>query len=243
MKHKVTSLLVMVIILFMILITLQGINSRAEDPVSGQRQSPINESQFPIVDESAPEPKDLVERARRQAKGRRFHRDVEITSNPNFRIAARVKHWPPDFPALPVDESSTIIRGEVVEARAFVSPDRTAVYSEFSIKPLQVLKDQSIQSAGKDCIVITRYGGRVRFPDGGVQLLYNTGQGMPRLGGQYLLFLKREGDDFDLLTGYELSTGKVVPLDVGTPNFSAHANQDVLNLMNRVQEKIANSKH
>jgi hypothetical protein len=132
--------------------------------------------------------------------------------------------------------------GEVVAAKAFVSNDRTAVYSEFTITPQQVLKDFSVSVAPKARITITRFGGRVRFRDGGVQLLFNIGQGMPRVGGQYLLFLNRDGEDFDLVTGYELSTGRVVPLDSGTPNFDAHRNQEALAFVNLVREKILASK-
>ena len=141
-----------------------------------------------------------------------------------------------------MEESNSIIVGEVVEAKAFVSPDRTAVYSEFTIKSSQVLKNcEESGIAPNSTVIITRYGGRVRFPDGGVQLLYSTGLGMPRVGGQYLLFLERDEYDFELVTGYELSTGRVVPLDQGTPNFSAHENLEAAEFIKLVQEKIAES--
>jgi hypothetical protein len=211
----------------------------AQNPPSENQRRVVDESQFPLVDESAPEPSDPIKRAKRQAKGQRFHNDLRITSDPNFRTGATVYHWPPDFPPLPVFESDLVIIGEVTAAAAHISTDRTAVYSEFTVNVNRILHN-AIGAAiePKTGIVVTRYGGRVKFADGSTQLLYNTGQGMLRSGCRYLLFLKSAGEDFDLLTGYELSNGKVTPLDTGTPNFSIYGGADESYLIAELEKLV-----
>jgi hypothetical protein len=91
MKHRGQSILVITIIIAGVLMVMDGLSIRAEDPRFSQRQSPVNqrqspvdEDQFPIVEESAPEPQDPQERARRKAKGLKFHRDIELKSEPQF---------------------------------------------------------------------------------------------------------------------------------------------------------------
>jgi len=66
----------------------------------------------------------------------------------------------------------------------------------------------------------------------------DTDQGMLQPGSRYVLFLKRVDDDFDLLTGYELSNGKVTPLDSGTPKFSDYAGAEESYLIEQI-EKLA----
>jgi hypothetical protein len=211
----------------------------AQNPTAKNQKTRIDESRFPVVDESTPEPSDPIKRAKRQAKGKRFKGELRLTSNPNFQTGATVYHWPPDFPPLPVAESDLIVIGEVGDATAHISTDRTAVYSEFTVNVNRVLHNVIGASIDpKTSIVATRYGGRVKFPDGSTQLLYNTDQGMLQPGARYVLFLKRVDDDFDLLTGYELSNGKVTPLDSGTPKFSDYAGAEESYLIGEI-EKLA----
>jgi hypothetical protein len=118
--------------------------------------------------------------------------------------------------ALPVTQSDVILVGEVTDAKAYLSNDRVGIYSEFAIRADEVLKNGSpllITPTGS--VVLEREGGRVRFPSGSVQRYAIANQGMPQVGKRYLLFLKsiEDDQDFSIITGYELNTGRVSPLD------------------------------
>lgn len=239
MRSQQKWVVMLLMIVAIALSAVAGLLTQAQNKTIRKQQAVLDETQYPIAYESAPEPRDPHEQAKRQAKGQKFHKDVKVTPIQNFKIRATVYHWPPDFPSLPVVESSAIVVGEVIDAHAYLSTDRTAVYSEFTINVDRVLKDSDAVVIPKSSVIVTRYGGRVQFPDGSIQLLFNTGQGMPRLTRRCVLYLKRTDQDFDLLTGYELLGGKVFPLDTGTPNFSAYENVNESDFLEQIQQKIA----
>jgi hypothetical protein len=102
----------------------------------------------------------------------------------------------------------------VVDAQAYLSDDKTGVYSEFSIRIDEVFKNDSLKPGFPGGLVVAeRYGGRVRFPSGRVTFYGNRDQGMPRLGGRYVFFLERDDQQYSILTAYELSSGRIYPLD------------------------------
>lgn len=236
MRSQQKLVVMLLVVLAIALSAVAGLLTQAQNETIRKKQAVFDDTQYPIVYESAPEPADPHERAKRQAKGQKFHKAVRVTPIQNFKIRATVYHWPPDFPSLPVAESSAMIVGEVIDAHAYLSTDKTAVYSEFTVNVSQVLKDSNGSVIQNSSVIVTRYGGRVQFPDGRIQLLFNTDQGMPRLGRRYVLFLKRDDQDFDLLTGYELRAGRVFPLDTGTPNFSAHENVRESDFLKQIQQ-------
>lgn len=122
------------------------------------------------------------------------------------------------LPALPSDLSDAVISGTVTDSRAYLSTDKTGVYSEFSVQVEEVFKyDNLLQLNPGDSITVTREGGRVRYPSGRVQRFSILYQGFPNVSTRYVLFLKRVGQTslFSILTGYELRSGKVFPLDGG----------------------------
>lgn len=206
----------------------------------GYRTQTIDPDQFPTVDFDAPEPANTAQREKRAAKGNRYHKPLPLTSNPNFRSAISVHHWPVDFSPLPVQDSNAVVIGEVRAAEAYLSTDKTDVYSEFTISVIRYLKGAN-GSTTQSSIVITRPGGGVRFRDGSVQLHYDTGLGMPRPGRIYVFFLKNSDQDFDLLTAYELRDRRVKPLDSGTPNFSQYDNEDEAFFLKQISQKIVAS--
>jgi len=127
-----------------------------------------------------------------------------------------ISHWWVGLPALPVTKSDAIVLGEIVEARAYLSDDRTGIYSEFSIKVEKLLKDSAGPLIVGDMISANRLGGGVRFASGRIHEYRIYQQGMPLKGGHYVLFLKREeSGDFTIVTGYKLTDGRTVPLDGG----------------------------
>ena len=72
-----------------------------------------------------------------------------------------------NLPALPLAESTAVIGGQIRDAKAYLSNDKTGVYSVFTIQIDQVLKNSAQLSvlAGTS-IEVERDGGRVRFPNG-----------------------------------------------------------------------------
>ena len=125
-----------------------------------------------------------------------------------------ITHWWIGLPALPFEQSTAIVLGEVIQAEAHLSDNKTGIYSEFLIKIEEVFKDTSKLVRLKNTVSANRCGGSVRFASGRVNKYRTHREGMPQKGERYLLFLKQsESEDFFILTGYKLSEGKVMPLD------------------------------
>lgn len=125
-----------------------------------------------------------------------------------------ITHWWVGLSALPADQSDIVILGDVVNGEAHLSDDRTGIYSEFTIHVDEIFQDATGVAAVGESLTVNRLGGSVRFASGKVQKYTIGRQGMPRVGSQYVLFLKRtpDGDEM-ILTGYEISGGHVIPLD------------------------------
>lgn len=117
-------------------------------------------------------------------------------------------------PPIPVEESLAIVRGKVSDTVAHLSTDKRAVYSEFSVDVEEVFKGSEISKRAK--IKCDRLGGFVLCP-GGKKVLYEVaGKGMPRSGKSYFLFLAKPDNstNYKILTGYEISSENIIPLDV-----------------------------
>ena len=171
---------------------------------------------LPIVDFDAPETNDL----RHKAKGDRYNHQSSQPIKEAPSISGRVwsNHWARGLEALPIDRSDTILVGTITDAQAHLSNDRTGVYSEFGVQVEEVLKQDPAKSRIEvaSAIYVERFGGAVRFSSGTIQKYETIGQGMPRRGERYLLFLKRLDDEpsFSIVTAYELGYDlKVSPLD------------------------------
>jgi hypothetical protein len=121
----------------------------------------------------------------------------------------------PVEPALPTYNSDAVVIGNIESSSAFLSEDKTGVYSEFALQISQVLKNPPGDLDPGALTTVLRPGGGVRFPSGNVKYFLIGGRGMPHVGGRYLLFLKYDNlaEAFYIVTGYELVNGKVFPLD------------------------------
>lgn len=215
----------------------QGKDDKYAESVETARKA--RDEQLPIVDLNAPKPTQAAERARRQAKDRRHNLGKPPISE-GMTLMSRNYHWPADFPALPVEQSTTIVVGQVSEAKAHLSDDKSGVYSEVVLKVDEVLKDEAgITST----VVAEREGGRVRFPSGSIYRYFVDGMGIPKVGHCYLLFLTQlEDGDFSIVTGYELRGGHVVPLDEsGVVQFEKYKNFDEHKFLTEVRELIKSS--
>lgn len=187
------------------------------------------------------------ERALREARDRRYNREAPQPLGqlpPNWEDFSIHNHWQIGLPSLPVVKSDAVVRGHVVDAQAHLSNDKTGVYSEFTIQMDEILKDSSsLPLTSSGLIIAEREGGVVRFQDGRLLRFTIDDQGMPRIGRQYVLFLNRneQGEDYHILTGYELRESKVFPLDIGE-QFISYKGFDTSDFLNKVRETIQASR-
>ena len=221
---KVFTILMVGVLLIAALSAIEG------QPQSGQtRQSPtrgetIEEadvSQFPIVEYVAE--KGLVgkERAKWEAKGKKYNsRHVPAINEFSNQVFSFID-WERGLPAFPFERSSAVIIGEITGAEAHLSSDETKIYCEFTVHIDEVLKnDKQVALNPQSKIKVERPGGRVRFPSGKIVIAAVSNQDLPRIGRRYVLFLTHDfimggqyGETFFILTGYELRKGKIFPLD------------------------------
>lgn len=205
---------------------------------------------FP-VDYEAPNMLTPQARAERQIKSAKYDK-ADLPLDPNITEDGQMLStldWEVGLSALPVDQSSAIVVGRVSEAQAYLSNDKTGVYSEFTIQIDSVLKnDRRMPLKSGGSVAAEREGGRVRFPSGKIILSQTRGQGMPLPGHSYILFLTHDfdfhgshDDAFHLLTGYELRGGRVSPLDNlggGTHPMETYRGTDEKRFMNDLRAAI-----
>jgi hypothetical protein len=154
-------------------------------------------------------------------------------------------HWWLNMPGIPVSKSDAIVLGTVTDSRAYLSNDKSGVYSEFQLSADQILKDSTKSLVLHGNVVAIRFGGIVRFADGKTQKYSIAMQGWPRKGRRYVLFLRRnEYGDFDIVTGYELRDGITFPLDGSnrpganeTP-FHAYSGMSEVGFLEAVQKAV-----
>lgn len=162
---------------------------------------------------------------------------------PNWEGFETGTDWYIGIPALPVGRSDAITVGEVVSSEAHLSTDKTGVYSEFSIRVDEVLKTHPNNPLNVGEITVgEREGGVVRFQDGRLFQYRVYNQGMPRVERKYLFFLSlnKEGEDFSIITAYEIGGGRVVPLD-DSKSFRSVQGASEQELLNKVRSEITRS--
>ena len=117
--------------------------------------------------------------------------------------------------------ANCVVIGSVRKAAAFVSQDRTSVYSDFTIEVESILKQDRLQPVAETSQVIgDRQGGSIRFPSGHITDFMVRGEGYPAVGARYVFFLARWEDQvghYNISTAYQLNGGKVYPIDDRRP--------------------------
>jgi len=121
-----------------------------------------------------------------------------------------------ELPGLPANNSDAIIVGSIAAQHAYLSSDRTVIYTEFKVlveQNLKAPKDFPLHT-GKS-IDVERQGGEIRFSSGVTISRGVANQNLPLVGKRYLFFLQYRPDekDFFLVTGYRLEGTLVTPLD------------------------------
>lgn len=123
--------------------------------------------------------------------------------------------------ALPTQASDVVVQGVVTAARATLTDDETAIYSEFEIRVDRVLKSDGTVSVGQT-ITALRFGGVLQLPDARISVR-DSDETMPLVDGAYVLFLKRHSPEdpaFLVTTGYRTDGPSVEALDLHTPALS-----------------------
>lgn len=114
-------------------------------------------------------------------------------------LTTRVVDYMDGGDALPVSHSTAIVVGTLLASRGFVGEDHTSVYSEHRFSVGQVLKSDDPALVSGTTIVGTRLGGSVHFPSGHIRDYIIKGEGVPKVGAKYLLFLWRPSDEHSLV--------------------------------------------
>lgn len=220
-----------------ILVIIPGL-SQDQKPRAGRQPKQFDESRFPIAEYAAPDPADPNERAKRLAKGKKYDKSAwRVYPNSVSDSMVRVDYVNLKLPALPFEQSSAVVVGQVTDARAFLSNDKSGVYSIFQIQVNEVLKNSNKSPINNGTtIYVERDGGRVRFPNGRLHMYTIDKLDMPKTGLRYVLFLNEEESDFTILTGYELRNGKVYPLDE-LPNLLTYESSDELIFLSELRTK------
>ncbi len=151
---------------------------------------------------------------------------------------------------LPADQSDLVVEGRVISSEAFLSDDKSAVYSEFTVRVGRVLKAApGLTAAPGDSIVAERLGGRVRYPSGKIVRYRVAGEGSPTQGGEYLFFLKQSAEgNYAIVTAYGLRGNTVFALDGarmmlrGKTIFDRHNGKDRGAFIEEVNRAVLNSK-
>src|ERR1051326_8434383 len=227
MKVKALNLLLIASSIGAVIATT-AIGLKSQAPQGQSKKTALEQADedfYTLVDFNAPLRADLKERARRQARARRVDTPPQKGFDPSvFAITEKQESSfggpPTDMPreiALPVSQSDAVVIGFLSDARAFLSHDKSTIFSEFTVSVEDVLKDYPFSALRiGDSITTLRGGGGVRFPSGKIIRQGMWGRPLPKQGRRYLFFLKYnndEGNDYLILTAYELTAGKVSALD------------------------------
>lgn len=227
-----------------VLLILAGIAviSRDQKQTTNQGSNRSDESRFPIADYAAAESNDPLERTKRRARGKKRDRsDWSVNPNAVSDTTVLVDSVAQTLPAFPIDQSKTIVLGEVMNGKAFLSNDKTGVYSVFTVRIEETLSNRSdVMFSNGDSIEVEREGGRVKFPSGRLHLFITKGQNMPKVGARCVLFLSAENGEgvFQIVTGYQLHNGKVFPLD-NLPKPNVYQDGEESTFLSELKRKIS----
>ena len=212
-----TTFVVFILVMTVMILSVTVFKGRTSPPTIMQnavtKNKPLFEQdeRYPEVQANEAEPIDQVKKNKLRKQKQRFDKDaLFVNPGPNdaeveFRPEAQF-----DFPALPVAISDVIVTGQVLDAEAHRSDNKMNIFSNLNVRVNEVWKGSL---ALGDVVTVQRIGGYVIYPSGRKVLFRLTGNGMPAVGARYVFFLKAVGDDYSILTAYELASDGVMPLD------------------------------
>jgi hypothetical protein len=254
-RNKQIWILILVIVVATIGISTTSFHTQGQDKSSltNQNQKDLSleqqrkefDSQFPTALYDAPEETDPEKKAKRKLKNKRYDNRGGLVNDelPIDDNEERVLFTHFDSIAgLPASESDIVFVGEVLDAQAYLSNNKKGVYSEFTIRVDEILKNNSTNITQGNVITVDREGGFVRYKNGKTRLHWIGGNRMPRVGRRYVLFLKNPENtlNYEIITGYELKSDDVSNLD-GSEQFRPYRGMDEAAFMKAVREAIAQS--
>lgn len=196
----------------------------------------VDVSHFPVAEFSSPGTKDAKRKARGEKRNKsNWNVDPDALSDSTVVVDAVDVH----LPAFPTKQSTAVVIGTIADAKAYLSNDKTGVYSAFVVLIEEVLKNPGELSAG-DLLEAEREGGRVKFPSGRLHLYKFSEQDMPRVGGRYVLFLRETDSEsvFQILTGYEIRGDSIYALDE-LPQSRSYENTSATTFVKELRIKLS----
>jgi hypothetical protein len=220
---------------------IQGYSTQARQKVTGTPRD-THDNPGPVVDYEANLKSSALKNAKvdtlRQIRSPRYNNRAPEPLR-EFASVEFALHtdWEIGLSPLPVAQSDVVILAKVVDAKAYLSDDRKGVYSEFTIRLEKVFKNTS--SPLKEFIVAEREGGIVRFSSGRLLPYRIFRQRLPRPHRKYVFFLKQnsQGEDYHIITGYEIRNGRTSPLDEAE-KFAVFNGFDKTEFLNLLEEAI-----
>jgi len=209
-------------------------------PVTTSQHQKFDETRYPIADYLSVDSTDPHEQLKRRSRAEK-HNKSKWQVNPNglSDTTVIVDSTDQTLPSLPFEQSPIVLIGQVTDSQAFLSQDKSGIYSCFRVQVNELLKNSSKTSLSSDSkIEVEREGGRVRFPSGRLHLYITDGQEMPKVGLRYVLFLSDgPGEDvFGIISAYELKDGRVYALD-NLKNQKPYDGADELTFLKNVRSK------
>lgn len=254
-RHKKILPLLLTVLAIMVLSALAALPNQGQNGTTSPKQESAEEDQLPVADYAVPESADPEKRAKRRARGKRYDKlgwVREPRPESDSGLTGRIDSWMHGVPAFPTESSDAVVIGETTDAQAYLSNDRSGVYTEFIVRVDEILKNDIIEPLTVGgTVAAQREGGRVRFPSGRIHRYKLHFQGMPRAGRRYVFFLKRndDGQAYYIRTGYELRARRVFPVDgvnlnkgaAELPQFGAYKSANEETFLNAVRDAVAKS--
>jgi len=230
------------LVVFVILLVLVGSQLMAMRAQNRPDKNKAAES-YPTVDYGAALPADAEKKSKRERANRSYDRQSLVTKDPNGTEVTLHNDYLSEIPALPVGGSSAVVLANVSDAQAFLSNDKTGVYSEFTVQVEKVFKDDKDAPLNPGSAIKTdRAGGRVKHSANKTVWYHISGQSMPEPGKKYVFFLRRHPDseNYSIITAYELRSGRVHPLDGDSASFAGavYENAEEQAFLSKVQEAV-----
>src|SRR5687767_3381625 len=136
MAHKkiLTITLPLVFGLAALLIILPSKGQVQNPPAKSQRKA-FDENRYPTADFLAAEPADQTERIKRRLRAEKRNKSLwHVHPDTPADSTVLVDVVDPKLPALPFGMSSLIVVGQITDARAYLSTDKSGVFSSFKVQ-------------------------------------------------------------------------------------------------------------
>lgn len=198
--------------------SIKTVNTQSSNGMNNRDKSDKSDENFPLVslDDASRQVENVDEKIRKRNEKFDKWDWIRKTVSAEATSANIINDWQIGLPALPIKKSDAVVIGTVNFAEAFLSNDKTGVYSEFSVLVSGLIKDNQSNPIESDSnIIVQRAGGRVIYPSGKILKYSISGQEMPRLNGKYIFFLRydQQRQTYYIITAYEISNGKITALD------------------------------